>query len=180
MKNIIITLISTVGLLCMNACSSTSYFADSMYEENPVSFKTYMTEEHCDENVNRIMALRIKNAIDISLTERGYSRSEDADFLVQYFVKLEQKSFVQTLCNYYDRWEGGESCEARVIDYEEGTIVIDLIDTKNNSIFWHGAITCAPFDDLKDPNQQLLDMVRNLFEKYYFTSARDQGIIARN
>jgi len=164
-------------ILMLQSCASVSYISDSLGDFLPNNFLSYSTEEHCDESVNRLMALRIKNAIDLDLSKRGYKRSDDPDVLIQYFIKQESKTFIDD-CNYYERWERGGRCRERAIEYEVGTIVVDFINTETNTIFWHGAITSPAFSSFKDPNKKVNNMIAKLLDEKYFgdTTYKDLAI----
>lgn len=171
MKNIkLIHHFVLVLLICtISSCASVSYMSDHIDETLPVHFETYSTEEHCDENVNRLMGLRIKNSIDLNLTDRGFRRSDNPDIVIQYFIKEEMKTYF-TNCNGYDRWNKGRVCEEKVIHYKVGAIVIDFIDASTNTVIWHGAIESSPFDSFKNPNRQINEMVNRLLDKEYFSN----------
>ena len=152
--------------VAFSSCSSVYYISDHMNIDSDKIYKTYMTEDHCDKSITPIQAQRIKNAVDLNMRSLGYVETETADILVQYFVKNTTKEYVQECENDYDRWTGGETCREMVITYEEGSIIIDLIDTDNNTIIWHGAARGPSFNAMRKPDKDINQMVGKLLEFY--------------
>ena len=139
----------TLLLIGMGSCSSTQYFSDSLENVDISKYQSYMTEDNCADDINPIMQLRIKNV------------------LVKYFVKNLSKKYVEECRDEYARWEGGKICQERVINYVEGSIVIDIIDTATNTIIWHGAAFGPSWSTIKDPNKKVDEVVNKLLERYF-------------
>lgn len=173
MKNIIALLFICIGLA---SCSRVSYMTDNLQDVDIPSFRTYATEDHCDDKeINPIMLQRVKNAIDINMRDHNITRSGHPDMLVQYFIKNELKSY-STHCRIdYDRWIGGVDCRNKVVSYEEGSIVIDFVDTNTNTIVWHGAIKGPSFNYMKDPDTKINEMVSNLMD-LFFDGKKIEGV----
>lgn len=148
------------------SCSPTRYFTDTLPSTEIPSFSSFDVEDHCDEDVNPIMAIRLDNAVKTKLMQKGYSLSNTPDILVKAYLKEEDKMYIQP-CSHFDRWEGGVYCETRFINYEEGTVIIDLINTNTNKIFWHGAATGTPFNQMSNPNEDIQRIVDELFNRLF-------------
>jgi hypothetical protein len=103
---------------------------------------------------NTILATRIHDAVDAGLAARGFKKAtSDPDFLVAYHVSLDKRQSVQTLNNYYGYgpgwgygygasyrpggWAGAP--ESYVYEYEEGTLILDIVDAKNKELIWRGS-----------------------------------------
>ncbi len=171
-----------ITLLCLalllTSCATVSYMTDNLVDVDIPNFRTYSTEDHCeDQDINPIMLQRVKNAIDISMRNRSVVRSKNPDMIVQYFIKNEMKNYYSTCRIDYNRWEGGEDCRNKVITYEEGSIVIDFVDTNTNTIVWHGAIKGPSFNYMKDPDTKINNMVSNLLEHFF---DKKEVIVAQN
>ena len=78
-------------------------------------YQTYVMEDNCSDEINPIMQIRIKNALEKSLRSNNYSKSNDADILVKYFVKNKSKKYIEECKEEYTRWEGGKFCQERVV-----------------------------------------------------------------
>lgn len=155
------------SLIMLSSCASVSYMSDSLSDVDLPEFESYSTIDNCDESVNPIMVLRVKNAIDINMKRERKVRSKNPDVLVQYFIKNETKSYQSNCRVDYDRWVGGEECRDKVITYEEGSIVVDIVNTNNNTIVWHGVIKGPSFNYIKDPDTKINEMVSNLMSLFF-------------
>jgi len=162
-QRIIVLLIISLSI---TSCASVYYISDHLSTAEKKEFKTYTTEDHCDQEISKLQAQRIKNAIDITMRDLGYQRAENGDLLVQYFVKNTTKQFVEECEDDYDRWTGGETCREMVITYEEGSIIIDMIDTDINTIIWHGAARGPSFKAMSKPDQEINRMVSKLLNYF--------------
>lgn len=149
------------------SCSSTQYVSDSLQDVDPSKYHTYVMEDNCADDINPIMQIRIKNALERTLRNNDYSRNSNADILVKYFVKNLSKKYVEECREEYARWEGGKVCQERVVNYVEGSIVIDVIDTRTNTIIWHGAAYGPSWSNISDPNKKVNEVVNKLLERYF-------------
>jgi len=131
---IVLTIFSAILL---QACASTQYVSDSLVKVDISQYHTYTMEDNCSDDINPIMQIRIKNALEQKLRSYDYSKSSDAD------------------------------CQERVVNYVEGSIVIDIIDTRSNSIIWHGAAYGPSWSSLSDPNKKVNEVVDTLLERYF-------------
>lgn len=88
-------------------------------------------------NDNRIMA-----ALDRKLTSSGYARRDDgsADFKVVYMVASRNRLSLREY-NYGPFRFGGR--DINVDRYTEGTLIIDIIDTRTKQIVWRGQASGA-------------------------------------
>lgn len=157
------------AILVMGSCSSTRYTSDSLQDVDAKAYHTYVMEDNCGDDINPIMQIRIKNALEKKLRSSDYTMSPNADILVKYFVKNTSKHYVEECTDEYERWEGGQTCQERVITYEEGSIVIDMIDTRTNTIIWHGAAFGPSWDSIHDPNKKVDAVIAKLLDRYFNT-----------
>ena len=132
-------------------CASTRVTDD--YDVN-ADFSSYATfawlpqpqEMTGDARINNpLIAERVRSAIDRTLTAKGYRPASETppDFFVGYFLSLEQKLDVYTIDRYYGagpyrRWSGA-GFETHVNQYEEGTLVIDIVDAAAERLVWRGS-----------------------------------------
>lgn len=91
----------------------------------------------------------VRDAVDKSLKKKGYLKQDgdDVDFLVAWFGGVEKKVKLETINHFYDSSGYGtlaaampEKVEegARPREYEEGTILIDVLDPKSHKAIWRG------------------------------------------
>jgi len=90
---------------------------------------------------------RVRAAVDRVLASKGYRSAAPgttADFLVGYHAVVRQKTSVQTINRWYGYrvgggWYGGPQTYAH--DYDEGTLLIDVIDPATMQLLWRGSGT---------------------------------------
>jgi hypothetical protein len=95
---------------------------------------------------NSLLDKRVRSAVEKELAARGYQKASDGSghFRVAYHVILKDKTRVRTnpgvyYGGYYDRGHYGASYGgASSYDYQEGTLLIDVIDARSDSIAWRG------------------------------------------
>ena len=103
---------------------------------------------------------RLRSAVEEQLAAKGYRRSEgprDADVLLAYHVGVQDKLDVQQWGYAGRRWD--------VRQYQEGTLVIDLVDAKANSLVWRGTAAA----ETSGPNrsgEKLAAVVQKLFAEF--------------
>lgn len=123
-------------------------------------------------------------AISKELEDRGYTKSNAPDLLVNFNANLQDKTKVTTSPSsmgmgggyygyrgdMYDPWGGyGYGTDTHVSQYTEGTFNIDLVDPKRKQLVWEavsvGRINDDTFDNLQ---QKVKDGVPEFFALYPF------------
>lgn len=84
---------------------------------------------------------RIRHALESKLMASGYGMEElgAPDFAVAYYVTSRNKFSVQDYGYGPPRWFGRR--DIRVDEYTEGTLTVDLIDTKTRQLVWRGRVS---------------------------------------
>jgi hypothetical protein len=132
---------------------------------------------------NTILENRIHKAVDTELAARGFKKvTSDGDFLVAYHVSLDKQRSVQTLNSYYGYgpgwgygygasyrpgyWAGAP--ETYVYEYEEGTLILDIVNPKNKELMWRGSAQDeVHFKSTPEKDQtQLNEAVQKMLEKF--------------
>jgi hypothetical protein len=79
-----------------------------------------------------------EGAVEKQLATRHFERSETGtpDLLIHYHTNISRRFDV----NGVDSQRGYcyDNCEPRVIEFEEGTLVIDVVDAHTNKVVWRG------------------------------------------
>jgi hypothetical protein len=91
---------------------------------------------------NSLLDMRVRSAVDRTLAARGFRKitSGTPDFLVGYHVVLQQKTDFHTVGGYYGyRWGGPPATYA--YNYEEGTLLLDIIAPETMKLLWRGNAT---------------------------------------
>jgi hypothetical protein len=167
MKRLALIMALAVLVVLIGSCSSTRFIVDYDTRHDFRGYSSYAwfklaappEEATPPTEANTILTRRISWAIDGELARKGLSKAEigDADFLVTYSVVLQSRMVM-----YHTGWAGpygwgwgwggwgvGWSGSRSTVDtYTEGTIVVDVLDTKTRSLVWRGIIESA----FKKPN----------------------------
>lgn len=134
-------------MLILTACSSTRIKSDYDVEMDFKSYKTYEwvdTELPGDELAKTpFLYKRIKVAIDETLQNKGYTLATegDADFAVVAHGGVQEKTQVTTWSTgyWYNPWWGSYGGNyVEVNQYDEGTLVIDIVDMAKKELAWRG------------------------------------------
>lgn len=155
-----------VTVLILNSCMSVSYVFNHQIDAPENYYASYLLEAHCFSDpigVNPVDQIRIENAIHSQLIKAGLKKTNiEPQILVKYFVKNELKSFVTECTDFYDDIQGGLLCVERIQQYEEGTMIIDVIDQKMNKVIWHGAARGPSYRGMKDRENKIKRIVGEL------------------
>lgn len=152
------------ALFVVTGCTTT-YTVHSDYDPN-VDFSRLKTfdwtsssqPETGDPGIDSpLLNSQIRNAIHKTLASKGYRHltKGSADFLVQYHVAIEERSDVMTIdtpsyaagptatpggFSTIGSSVGYQRTQTYVVRYEEGTLVIDIVDPKSKQIIWRGSV----------------------------------------
>ncbi len=90
---------------------------------------------------------RVRNAVDRQLAAKGYEKrpSGGVDFLVDYSIAVTDKN-TQTISdymNYRDRGGALGPQEAYVFGYQEGSLIIEIVDAKTRELVWRASGTAV-------------------------------------
>lgn len=175
-----------IGFLSLNACMTVSYVMDRQEDTVIGKYSNYFLEVHCLDDpigVNPINQIRIANAINKNLTEFGLTRGDQqSDLLVKYFVKNESKQYAEGCSDYYDQIRGGLQCVERIRTYEEGTMIIDIIDQNIHEVIWHGAAIGPSYRNMNNPESKIEKIVKELLHDFesVLEIGKNSGLSAQN
>ena len=135
----------------VSGCSSISVKSDYDRDVDFSKFKTYRWAAGTEINPNDELARRplvqkrFMNAVDQVMSEKGFSKVEsgDADCVVLIHAGLKEKMQVTDwgYRGWYDPWWGPYGGRVDVSYYEEGTLVIDVLDFETKELAWRGTGT---------------------------------------
>ena len=125
-------------------CSSISVSSDYRESTDFSKLKTFSWMLKTPEGdfdlggANQMARQRIQEAVAAELANKGYIEiiAGDSDFHVTYFSRTEERIQVQPMRGPVIRPMGMGYAE--VYQYEEGTLIIDLLDAKKQDIIWRG------------------------------------------
>jgi len=147
-----------LSILIMSGCSSVTVNSD--YDKS-IDFTQYKTleflgwAEESNKILNRFDQERIENAFRQEFMKRGFSVVESGgDITISLFLVVDQKTSVTAYTNHMNAggwgygagwgWHGGyggvgmgtSTTSYSENDYLEGTMVIDVFDTKSKKLVW--------------------------------------------
>ncbi len=109
----------------------------------------------------------LQGAVERGMARGGYAQAPSGgtpDLRVHYHANINQRFQVNepTDC-------ATGNCQASVIDYEQGTLVIDVLDTKTNRVVWRGWAQDSMqgiIDNQDRLERQVDEAVRKMFARF--------------
>jgi hypothetical protein len=103
---------------------------------------------------NPVFKDNLQGGIDKQLAAKGYERASSGapDLLIHYHASVNERIDVDRA----DRNRGycyDEDCQVRVFEYEEGTVVVDVVDPRTNRVIWRGWAQDTLTDLIDNPDR---------------------------
>lgn len=133
------------GLLALGACASTpkiDYDADPT--ANFAAYHSYSwTYSAAPQGMNPLIYQRVRGSIDATLSGKGYSAGDPGDFAVGFTLGRRDRVEVTDFGSYgpYYRGWGGWGHDVDVRNITDGTLTIDIYDSRTKQPVWHGIAT---------------------------------------
>ncbi len=110
----------------------------------------------------------VQGAVEKQLAMKGLERgaSGSADLLVHYHANVTQRIDVDATDRQYGY---ASSYEPHVVDFEQGTLVVDVIDARTNKLVWRGWAqdsVAGVIDDQDRLDRQTERGVTRMFERF--------------
>ncbi len=168
-------------LFLFNSCSDLKVTAD--YDKNAdfssfktFNIKTYQSGEMESTPLKMMTVSFIEEAIIDELMDRGYTLSDNPDIEVYYYVKLNDETKVSTTgvsggmyggSPYYYGYYGGYSYyeNYQVVDYTEGSLIIELVDNNKDRAIWQGIGTQSVTQETAS-QKSIQQIVYSIFSSY--------------
>jgi len=158
-----IAMIPICCLLLLAACSSMTIESD---HDPKIDFSKYRSFQFLSEpkrpsdnplQEGALIRNRIWDAVRRELGAKGmtFSESGSTDLLVAYHVDVKEKVDVSTYGYNYGRWGAGGGMYGSNVDvyrYNEGRLVLDLIDAGSRDLVWRGWATTV-VGEARDPEK---------------------------
>ncbi len=157
----------TLGLLFCGAlisCSSVTVKSD--FDAN-ASFATYKTFDFMPHpSGNPLNNKRIEAAVEQQLVAKGMQKQTAGrpDLLVAYHTNVKDKIDVDTYGYRYGRYGRRVGTYTTVQKYQQGTIVVDLVDAKEKELVWRGWAKGEASDSVS--KEKIDDTIVKILEKY--------------
>ncbi len=137
--------------LFLAGCSTINVNYDYDTTTNFVQYRTYKWAPDPDnptqvQDANRasqrsgLLSNRIKSAVEYELEAKGLTKTEgDADLLVVFHLGTQEKIQVTDWgYRYSDYYWGYGGRQMDVYQYQEGQMIIDLVEEKTHNLVWRG------------------------------------------
>ena len=179
-------MIYSVLLTMLLGCSAKGVKTEYQETSNLVGLKTYgwfKSDTLPGDNVrvnNPKVIEAVRNAVDKNLQQKGYQKVENgkADFLVTWFGAIEKKVQAESIDHFYSGYGYGPVMAVSTspakndgnsaTEYEEGTILIDILNPAANKVLWRGAGSRRILEEPKEGDAVLyIDLVvSKIFNKF--------------
>lgn len=135
-------------LAIMVAVAGCAAMTVSSHIERSVNFTDYVTYDWGPPDNLPVGDPRLDNnpffrdylmgAIEKKLAAKGYERAVtgEPDLLVHYHASVNQRVEVSAADAHYGYCY--DNCEPRIVDYEQGTLVVDVVDRNTGKVVWRG------------------------------------------
>ncbi len=154
MKKLMTT--GVTGLFLLTACSTLTVQTDyeTNYDFSTLETYAWFEGESPSNDIrinNSLIINRVVNAVNNTLQSKGYELvdKDKADFHVNWFGGIENRIRLETIDTYYghmgyDDGTGGHRgygpghIRPYSYEYQEGTLIIDVADSKSKQLIWRG------------------------------------------
>ena len=189
MRRLLTTAALLLAAASMTGCASGKLRSDYDRTSDFSQYNTYNFYEDAGPDTTEYQGLFSQymiTAITKEMENRGYTKSDNPDLLVNFNAILQDKTKVTTTPaptygmggyygyrrGYYDPWMGyGYATETHVSQYTEGTFNIDLVDAKNRKLVWEavgvGRVSQKALENLEEG---VMNGVPRFFAQYPFVA----------
>ena len=153
------------------SCSSIYVISD---HDATIDFKSYKTFAYLKSGIDKaeisdLDKRRILKSIDLQLESKGLNKSKNPDLLISFSTNAKEKIYINT--DYlYSNWHYNSyffgSMRSYPINQTEGTLYINLIDSKTKKLIWQGKGRGGLSDYIKNRDEKINDFVSEILNKF--------------
>ncbi|MGU3376040.1 DUF4136 domain-containing protein [Chryseobacterium sp. M5A1_1a] len=170
MKKYIFILLAS-ATLGLTSCSPFQIRSDYAETANFNSYKTYKIRID-DLKLNDIDKDRVLNELSRQLQSKGLQSGENPDLIVN--VKANHKKVTDiNSSSPYGMWGWGGPfgwgvgmSRTWTSNYNEGALIVDLIDSKTNKLVWQGIGSGISVDSPKSKQRQIPEILAEIMKNY--------------
>lgn len=154
-------------LMFFTACSTVRVSYDFDKNTNFNSFKTYnFHQKGIDKlEVNDLDKRRILGAIEQQMAAKGFTKSDNPDLYINVLASSKEKINIDN--GYYGGYWGPYwAGSSRVYQYTSGTIIIDIVDEKNNILVWQGSGSGLNVSNLNSKGDDIPKAIEEILSKF--------------
>ena len=164
------TIFGMLMLFAFTSCNTVRVSSDYDRSADFSQYKTFAFHQKglADLKMNDLDKRRIVEAIGQTLSSKGMtvaSAETNADLVINLAAKSKTRVNVDP---YYDPWWGGPywGPSQRVSQYKEGSIIIDFIDRRKNTLVWQGVGDGLNVSDIENKSTKIPLAVEEILAKY--------------
>ena len=197
MKSFRITVLGVLLLSATTAAFGVSVKSDYMKDFDFTKLHTFAFKTDRTSNdplsSNSIESERIQNALTAQLQENGFSQvSQDPNFIVAFYSRTTPKTEIESTPGfgfgpgfgwgygvpYYGRWRWGLGPDIWTYNYQQGRIMVDMIDPKTNMLVWRGVVMDT-VDGIGQSDKQVNEAARDLVKRFVKDSKKTYQEMAK-
>jgi hypothetical protein len=161
-------------LLLLGGCSTVRVSSDYDTEFDIRTLKTFYIMHNEEKLQDTLTINRIDTALKSELRLKGYELSSkaSADFLIYYHINVKNKTEVitdyQMVGMYPYRYRGMMVPTTRTYNYDEGQLVVDMINSKDNNIIYRLSVKdeLKDFDTPQERTQYINEVIQTLLKEF--------------
>lgn len=173
----LIKLLSVLGFFILTSCSSVYVNTDYDKKANFESYKTYAYNKSSIDKleISDLDKKRILYALDAAMPTKGFSKSENPDVLINVFTKERERVNVYNNMGWGPGWGLGWGWGigwgmgmgfTQTTTTPEGTLYIDIVDSKTKELVWQGIGTGYLTTNFEKKDERIAEFVSKILEKY--------------
>ncbi len=161
-------------VLVLTSCQSVRVVVDFDKSAQFASYKTFgFLKEGIDRaEINDLDKRRVLRSIEAVLIEKGFTKSETPDILVNFFTKERQEININN--NNYGGWGYGwgwgpfmgAQMNISTSTSIQGTLFIDLIDTTKKELIWQGVGKGTLATKVEKKDEKIHNFVTSILSEY--------------
>lgn len=166
-----------LSVLLLSSCGSTmEVFTDQDKDHNPANYSSYNWQslaaiENKANNplyYNELNDKRIREAVNKELQSRNYAMQEQNGALeIHYHILVEDKTGSVTESNNSLQHPLSNLQRVNTFQYRQGTLIIDVMDSKTNTLIWRGWATDIVGNEArKNPEKAIQQAVKKIFRSF--------------
>jgi len=157
--------------LFLFSCSSIYVISD---HDATIDFKSYKTFAYLKSGIDKaeisdLDKRRILKSIDLELESKGLNKSKNPDLLITFSTNSKEKIYINT--DYlYSNWHYNPyffgPMRSFPINQIEGTLYINLIDSKTKKLIWQGKGRGGLSDYIKNRDEKISAFVSEILNNF--------------
>ncbi|MFA9188812.1 DUF4136 domain-containing protein [Flavobacterium sp. FBOR7N2.3] len=162
-------------IFLLSSCSSVRVYSDFDSRADFSQYKTYAFHKKGIDRVqiSELDKKRILHAIDNALSQKGMTKNENPDLLINFFTKEREQIDVNQFNMGWGYgwgwgwnpflWGGGNTF---VSSSTQGTLYIDLIDAKKKELIWQGEGIGTLTENRREKEKQINEFVSKILAQF--------------